>query len=321
LGGRRHRPEPDERRTMFVPPVQPDAGPPTAGWAPPPAPAPESDFRRGQFGGGNGFAPPTRNPTETFGRNGVDQPGRDGPAPGGLPAWSARRRPEPPAPAPARVPVPGPGAAEFVQDDEPADDRSPGWSLAEHDQQLLSGQTVAGDLMRDADEREGRRGGNRDRGPRRGVIDLLDPAEARTEFYAPVELDEQDEDYDDDLYDEEEDDEQTERSRRSLLDRIPLRGAFSNRLPAGDVHRRQWMVLGGQAVGSAVAGMLLFKGFEKMWDIMPFLALVLAMVVILGLVALVRVLRRTDDIFSTVIAVVVGIFVTLGPLAFLLSTN
>jgi hypothetical protein len=67
--------------------------------------------------------------------------------------------------------------------------------------------------------------------------------------------------------------------------------------------------------------MLLFKGFEKMWDVLPFVALALAVVVILGLVALVRVLRRTDDMYSTVIAVVVGIFVTLGPLAFLLSTN
>ena len=325
--GRRHRPEPDERRTMFVAPVQPDPGPPTMGWAPPPAPEPE--VGRGQFGGGPGYAPPP-NPTEVFGRNGAEGPARNGaPAPGGLPAWSARRRPPPPPPppAPAPTPAPAPNSAppDFDQHPEPVEDRSPGWSLAEHDQQLLSGQTVAGDLLRDAGDQDKRRGSGRDRGPRRGVIDLLDPAEARTEFYAPVEFDEPDDDYDDDeLYDE--DEEQPERSRRSLLDRVPLRGALpsrllSNRLPAGDTNRRQWMILGGQAVGAAVAGMLLFKGFEKMWDVMPFLALVLAMVVILGLVALVRVLRRTDDIFSTVIAVVVGIFVTLGPLAFLLSTN
>lgn len=81
------------------------------------------------------------------------------------------------------------------------------------------------------------------------------------------------------------------------------------------------MILGGQSAGAAVAGMLLFKGFERMWEMLPWVALALAMVVILGLVALVRILRRTDDILSTVIAVVVGIFVTLGPLAFLLSTN
>lgn len=85
--------------------------------------------------------------------------------------------------------------------------------------------------------------------------------------------------------------------------------------------RRQWMVLGAQSVGAALAGMLLFKGFEQLWERQPLPALALAVVVILGLVALVRILRRTDDIFSTVIAVVVGVFVTLGPLAFLLSTG
>lgn len=86
-------------------------------------------------------------------------------------------------------------------------------------------------------------------------------------------------------------------------------------------NRRQWLILAGQSAGAAVAGMLLFKGFETLWETMHWVALALAMVVILGLVALVRVLRRTDDIFSTVIAVFVGVFVTLGPLAFLLSTS
>ncbi|WP_280437265.1 hypothetical protein [Nocardia carnea] len=85
--------------------------------------------------------------------------------------------------------------------------------------------------------------------------------------------------------------------------------------------RKQWVMLGVQSVGAALAGMLLFKGFEMLWEMQPLAALALAVVVILGLVALVRILRRTDDIFSTVIAVVVGVFVTLGPLAFLLSTG
>ena len=48
---------------------------------------------------------------------------------------------------------------------------------------------------------------------------------------------------------------------------------------------------------------------------------VLAFFVIVGLVAVVRVLRRTDDIVSILLAVVVGGFVTLGPLAFMLSTT
>ncbi|WP_280508645.1 hypothetical protein [Nocardia flavorosea] len=85
--------------------------------------------------------------------------------------------------------------------------------------------------------------------------------------------------------------------------------------------RKQWAVLGAQSLGAALAGMLMFKGFEMLWEMQPLMALALAVVVILGLVALVRILRRTDDIFSTVIAVVAGVFVTLGPLAFLLSTG
>ncbi|WP_280396941.1 hypothetical protein [Nocardia carnea] len=85
--------------------------------------------------------------------------------------------------------------------------------------------------------------------------------------------------------------------------------------------RKQWIMLGAQSLGAALAGMLAFKGFEQLWALQPLAALALAVVVILGLVALVRILRRTDDILSTVIAVVVGVFVTLGPLAFLLSAG
>ena len=51
---------------------------------------------------------------------------------------------------------------------------------------------------------------------------------------------------------------------------------------------------------------------------MPWVAFALALVVIVGLVALVRVLRRTDDITSQLIALAVGAFVSFGPLLFLL---
>ncbi|MGW5574435.1 hypothetical protein ACWEVD_24825 [Nocardia thailandica] len=113
------------------------------------------------------------------------------------------------------------------------------------------------------------------------------------------------------------------RTRAGAAGKLPGRGAGSRvaRLTGDDANRRQWLILGGQSLAAAVTGMLLFKGFETMWETLPWVALMLAMLVILGLVALVRVLRRTDDIFSTVIAVVVGVFVTLGPLAFLLSTG
>ena len=84
---------------------------------------------------------------------------------------------------------------------------------------------------------------------------------------------------------------------------------------------KQWGILLGQGAVAVVAGALMFKGFEKLWDMLPMVALVLAVLVIVGLVAMVRILRRTDDITSLVIAVVAGVFVTLGPLAFLLSTS
>ncbi len=231
------------------------------------------------------------------------------------------------------------------------------WSLAD---QGKPGSGPAGDPREDLDFRRGGRPLPSDPlVPRdaRPVTDLLAvDAHDRTEIYPavgpdfdPVEDDDLDLEYDEDDEDlldfdededEEDDDDFDERPARRTR-RAPGRSARDTSLSArskallqGDRRpqwlsfgggqesgRRQWLVLAGQVVGAAVAGMLLFKGFEKMWDLLPFVALALAVVVILGLVALVRVLRRTDDMYSTVIAVVVGIFVTLGPLAFLLSTN
>ena len=59
---------------------------------------------------------------------------------------------------------------------------------------------------------------------------------------------------------------------------------------------------------------------KKLWDVLPWVALILAVLVIAGLVAVVRILRQTDDMVSLLIAIIVGVFVTIGPLAFLLTT-
>ncbi|WP_145982215.1 hypothetical protein [Rhodococcus sp. MTM3W5.2] len=83
---------------------------------------------------------------------------------------------------------------------------------------------------------------------------------------------------------------------------------------------REWAVLIGQGIVALLVGGLLFKGFEKLWDVLPWVALVLAVLVIAGLVAVVRILRQTDDMVSLLIAIIVGVFVTIGPLAFLLTT-
>ncbi|WP_280372791.1 hypothetical protein [Nocardia abscessus] len=216
---------------------------------------------------------------------------RNGTGENGLPAWSARRHKTQADPAPESGGIP-----------------TSAWSLASQDQQLLSGQTVAGDLLRDGVDRAERgaaqRGGRRGRGGR-AAADVAD-LDGVTDVYEPIALDD-----DDDIDDE---------PRAATRATAPRRSRAAKKTE-DDANRRQWMILGGQSTGAAVAGMLLFKGFERMWEMLPWVALALAMIVILGLVALVRILRRTDDILSTVIAVVVGIFVTLGPLAFLLSTN
>ena len=66
-------------------------------------------------------------------------------------------------------------------------------------------------------------------------------------------------------------------------------------------------------------GALLFYGFERLWDDLPWIALVMAIFVILVLVAVSRALRRSDDTLSVVIAIVAGLLVTMGPLALVLS--
>ncbi|WP_233608489.1 hypothetical protein [Nocardia stercoris] len=199
------------------------------------------------------------------------------------------------------------------------------------------------DDLHDHDERGGRGGWSRPAalgaGRRGGRPEQPPLAESRTELFEPVGA-EPDEDFDN----------RSERPRRpgpkngrksppgkgqggkprsradesmrrlAVSDRVARRSKAARGAGAG-LADRPWTMLGLQVAGAAVAGMLMFKGFEKMWDVLPFVALALAVVVILGLVALVRVLRRSDDIFSTVMAVLVGSFVTLGPLAFMLSTN
>ena len=75
-----------------------------------------------------------------------------------------------------------------------------------------------------------------------------------------------------------------------------------------------------QSILAVAAGAGLFIGFDQLWRWNNIVALVLSVLVILGLVVAVRVVRKTEDIASTLIAVAVGALVTLGPLALLQST-
>lgn len=93
-----------------------------------------------------------------------------------------------------------------------------------------------------------------------------------------------------------------------------LAGEFSEQ------HGRWSGLVGGVAVVAqsvlAVAfGGGLFIAFDQLWRWNSIVALVLTVLVTLGLVAAVQAVRKTVDVASTLIAVAVGLLVTLGPLA------
>ncbi len=74
-----------------------------------------------------------------------------------------------------------------------------------------------------------------------------------------------------------------------------------------------------QSILAVAFGAGLYIAFDQLWRWNNIVALVLSVLVILGLVVGVRVVRKTEDIGSTLIAVAVGALVTLGPLALLQS--
>ncbi len=76
-----------------------------------------------------------------------------------------------------------------------------------------------------------------------------------------------------------------------------------------------------QSVLAVAFGAGLFVAFDQLWRWNSIVALVLSVLVILGLVMGVRVVRKTEDIASTLIAVAVGALITLGPLALSLQSG
>lgn len=70
-----------------------------------------------------------------------------------------------------------------------------------------------------------------------------------------------------------------------------------------------------QSILAVAFGGGLFIAFDQLWRWNNFVALALSVLVIFGLVVGVRVVRRTEDIASTLIAVAVGALITLGPMA------
>ncbi len=76
-----------------------------------------------------------------------------------------------------------------------------------------------------------------------------------------------------------------------------------------------------QSILAVAFGAGLFVAFDQLWQWNAVVALVLSVLVILGLVVGVRVVRKTEDIASTLIAVAVGALITWGPLVLSLQAG
>lgn len=77
------------------------------------------------------------------------------------------------------------------------------------------------------------------------------------------------------------------------------------------------LLIAAQSIVAVAFGAGLFIAFDQLWKWNSIVALILGVLVILGLVVGVRVVRKTEDIGSTLTAVAVGALVTFGPLALL----
>jgi hypothetical protein len=84
---------------------------------------------------------------------------------------------------------------------------------------------------------------------------------------------------------------------------------------------RDWLVMAGQVAVSVIGGAAVWLGFNWLWGKLPQAALVAALAVIVGLVWIVRKIRRADDLQTTGLAVLVGLFVTVSPAALLLLSR
>ncbi|MEU5691452.1 hypothetical protein [Actinosynnema sp. NPDC020468] len=140
------------------------------------------------------------------------------------------------------------------------------------------------------------------------------PAGESTQFHPYVDLDDEEADRDDDY----------ELPRREFADEGPAGLADVDEdveLDDEPVRRspgKEWLVMIGQLAIGVVGGAALWLGFSFLWRTLAPAALVVALAVTVGLVLVVRKIRRADDLQTTVLAVLVGLIVTVSPAAMLL---
>ncbi|XVV03464.1 hypothetical protein ACQPW3_40105 [Actinosynnema sp. CA-248983] len=138
-----------------------------------------------------------------------------------------------------------------------------------------------------------------------GEMPVVEPES--TQFHPYVDLDEEDEDDDFRRPAATEDDEPA-----GLAD-VEVDEEPGDRSPG-----REWLVMIGQLAVGVLGGAALWLGFNYLWRTLAPAALVVALGVTVGLVLLVRRIRRADDLQTTVLAVLVGLIVTVSPAAMLL---
>jgi hypothetical protein len=78
---------------------------------------------------------------------------------------------------------------------------------------------------------------------------------------------------------------------------------------------KQWLMMIVQLAIGVVGGAALWLGFQFLWNALPAAALAAAVAVIVALVIIVRRIRKADDLQTMVLAVLVGLIVTVSPAA------
>ena len=86
---------------------------------------------------------------------------------------------------------------------------------------------------------------------------------------------------------------------------------------------REWLTLVGLIAAGVVGGAAVWLGFDWLWGVLPAAAVVAAAAVIVAMVWIVRRIRRGSgpDTQTTVLAVLVGLVVTVSPAALLLLSR
>ncbi len=234
--------------------------------------------------------------------------------PAGLAGWRQRRRKAAPPPEPVdriaqedtevgvmpvvppvgpgedQLPDAGPATGHFVPDfdDADADEAEPGGYGTGRTGVLDDDPLGEGRALRDL----------------RDPHDPLDPRDYADEDY---EQESYDRDYERDYEDEYEDSEYSEYTEYDDADEPS---------PA-----RQWLALAGQLTLGVLGGAGVWLGFNWLWVQLPAAALIAALVVTVGLVWIVRRVRRAEDLQTTVLALLVGLVVTVSPAALLLVSR